>query len=150
MNSTKDNEGRPWIKYWPDCCHLSFHKQQSFMKKLLFTILIAAPVLALAQDPKASNLKIEKKPQQYSCRELELTPNGKVMTLRKNVEIETENLILRADSAVFTNENQTWLAYGTKELIFKGPVMAHVNPETIRFNNNIIRYKLGDKNIYFE
>jgi hypothetical protein len=120
------------------------------MKKLLFTILIAAPVLAYAQDPTASNSNIKNEPRQYSCRELEVTPDGKVMTLRKDVEIETENLIQRADSAVFTNENQTWLAYGTKELIFNGPVIAHVNPETIRFNNNIIRYKLGDKNIYFE
>lgn len=115
------------------------------MKNLLFTILAAAPVFAYAQDQRTGKLQVKNKPQQYSCQELELTPDGGAMILRKNVKLETENLTLMADSAVFINDNQTWIAYGTKELIFNGGgVVAGEKP------NNTVRYKLGDKTIYLE
>ena len=125
------------------------------MKTLLFALLIAAPALAHAQDPTTSNLTPKNKPQQYSCREIVVTSDGKTMTLKGEVEIETENLILRADSAVFNNENKTWLAYGTTEIIFKGQFKGEVDDEddshnTIRCNDDLIRYNLEDKTVYLE
>ncbi|MBT1698159.1 hypothetical protein KK083_14800 [Fulvivirgaceae bacterium PWU4] len=116
------------------------------MKRLLFTIVLTAPVLVYAQNQKSVNLKGKNEPkQQYSCRELEVAPDGRVLILRKNVKIETEDLTLRADSAVFSKENQTWMAYGTKELVFRGGETVIREKPT-----NTVRYKLRDKTIYLE
>lgn len=109
-------------------------------------MLLTAPVLIYAQDQKHSNLKVKnEQQQQYSCRELEATPDGKVLTLRKDVKIETEYLTLHADSAVFTKENQTWIAYGTKDFVFSGGETVIREKPT-----NIVRYKLRDKTIYLD
>jgi lipopolysaccharide assembly outer membrane protein LptD (OstA) len=72
-------------------------------------------------------------------------PDNKKIFLRENVKIETENLFLTADSAVFDNENQTLLAYGIKELTFNGGE-AIISEKA----KNTIRYKLKDKIIYVE
>lgn len=116
--------------------------------KLLFTILFAAPLLAYAQDPNTSDPKIKNKPQQYSCQELEVTVDGKTMILLRNVKIETENLTLTAERAVFNSENQTWIAYGTKEIIFNAAIVADEN--TVRCNDDVIRYQSGDRTVYLE
>ena len=108
-------------------------------------MLMAGPALVYAQDQQRSNVKAKNEPQQYSCRELEVTPDGKRVTLRNNVKIETEKLTLSADSAVFNPENQTWIAYGTKELVFKGGE-AFIQEKP----GNTVRYTLGDKVIYLE
>lgn len=106
---------------------------------------MATPALIYAQDRQLSNVKSKDEPHRYSCREMEVTPDGKRITLKRNVKIETEKLTLSADSAVFTPESQTWIAYGTKELIFKGgEAVIQEKP------GNMVRYKLGDKIIYFE
>lgn len=115
------------------------------MKKITLIILTFVSLATYGQKSSTSTLKTGNPKDRFTCQHVELTPDNKKIFLRENVKIETENLYLKADSAVFDNENRTLIAYGTKEFTFNGG-------EAVIDENakNTIRYKLKDKTIYVE
>jgi len=113
------------------------------MKKIILVLLTFVSLASYGQ--KATTSTSETGKDRFTCQHAGLTSDNKKIFLRENVKIETENLVLKADSAVFDNENQTLIAYGTKEFTFKGGE-AVIN-ENLK---NVIRYKLKDKTIYIE
>lgn len=88
---------------------------------------------------------MDEKKEKFTCRHMELTPDGKTIFLKEDVEIKTEKLFIRADSAVFNNETQTLITFGTREMIFSGGE-AIINEQA----GNTLRYKLNDSKIYVE
>ncbi|HYF68308.1 MAG TPA: hypothetical protein VD884_09230 [Ohtaekwangia sp.] len=115
------------------------------MKKTIFILLSLVSLTTYAQEIKTSSVKTGNEKDRFTCQHLELTPDNKKVFLRENVTIKTDNLFLKADSAVFDNENQTLVAYGTKEFVFRGG-------ETVvgEQAKSTVRYKLRDKIIYVE
>lgn len=113
------------------------------MKNTITTLLALVSLATYAQQA-TSTLKPKEHKNRFSGQHVEITSDNKTI-FRENVNIETENLVLKADSAIFDAENETVTAYGTKEYSFNG------GKAVIRENaNNTIRYKLKDDTIYIE
>lgn len=114
------------------------------MKTTMITLLAFISFMTYGQDATKSTLTANKE-DRFTCQHIEVTPDNKKIFLKENVKIETENLTLEADSAVFDNESQLLVAYGMKQVIFNGGEA--VISET---SKNIIRYTLKDKIIYID
>jgi lipopolysaccharide assembly outer membrane protein LptD (OstA) len=121
-----------------------FELKKEIMKKTILILLTLVSWASYAQDTKPSTLKPENQRDRFTCQTVEVSSGDKKMFLKENVKIETENLILMADSAVFDEENQTLIAYGTKKFTFNGEAVISKNAK------NTVRYKLNDKTIYVE
>lgn len=114
------------------------------MKNIIITLVTLLSLVTYGQQA-TSGLKTGDQKNRFTCQHVELTADNKTFFVRENVKIETENLILKADSATFDSENETLVAYGTKEFTFNG------GEAVISENaNNTIRYKLKDETIYIE
>lgn len=115
------------------------------MKKAIVIFLTFVSVATYGQKASPSSLDTGNQKDRIVCKHLEVMRDNKTILLRENVQIETKDLVLKADSAVFNKENQTLIAYGAKEFTFNGgQVVLHENTK------NTIRYKLKDKTIYIE
>jgi len=114
------------------------------MKMTTIALFTFISFVTYGQDGTKSNLTTDKK-DRFTCQHVELSPDNKKIFLRENVKIETENLTLEADSAVFDNDSQLLVAYGIKQFTFNGGEA--VISETPK---NSVRYKLKDKTLYVD
>lgn len=112
------------------------------MKATILTFLTVISLAALGQNATPTK---DDGGVRFTGRHVEMNPESKTVFLKEDVKIETENLVLQADSAVFDEEKQSLIAYGTKHLVFTGG-------ETVISENakNIVRYTLKDKILYIE
>ena len=114
--------------------------------KITIAFLFTLTSLMVYGQNTATSTITPNKQDRFMCQHIELTPDNKKVFLKDNVKIETENLFLEADSAVFDYDSQELVAYGMKQFIFNGGETV-INDKT---HKDIVRYRLRDKIIYIE
>lgn len=76
----------------------------------------------------------------------QINSDAEIITVKDNVKVDLGALHVEADSAIFSERDQSLIAYQIKRFTFKGGEAVISD----HGKNNTLRYKLNDKSIYLE
>ncbi len=114
------------------------------MKKLTLLMLSVIPLSVFAQQSTSSITEGDQKESFTLQSPVVAQVQDSTITLTKNVKLTTDRLYLEADSVIYNMQDKSFVAFGYKELKFKGELILAEKPKSI------IRYKLKSDKIYID